>query len=107
MIAIPGDTSASTISELQILGQPAVLIPSPNVAENHQYHNARAVSDAGGAVLIEDHEAVSLLADEVIALVGDAPVLQKMSDSIRAQALTDAAAVIADKIEEITSAKAR
>ena len=98
---------ASTISELQILGQPAVLIPSPNVAENHQYHNARAVSDAGGAVLIEDHEAVSLLADEVIALVGDAPVLQKMSDSIRAQALTDAAAVIADKIEEITSAKAR
>ena len=43
---------ASTISELTALGAPAIIVPSPNVANNHQEHNARVLSDAGGAVLL-------------------------------------------------------
>jgi UDP-N-acetylglucosamine--N-acetylmuramyl-(pentapeptide) pyrophosphoryl-undecaprenol N-acetylglucosamine transferase len=45
---------AITISELQALGKPAILIPSPNVAENHQYHNAMELVKAGAAEVIEE-----------------------------------------------------
>ena len=47
---------ASTISELTALGVPAIIVPSPNVTNNHQEHNARVLSDAGGAVLILERE---------------------------------------------------
>lgn len=45
---------AITLSEIQALGKPAILIPSPNVAENHQYHNAMALVNAGAADIIEE-----------------------------------------------------
>lgn len=45
---------ASSISEIQLLGKPSILIPSPNVAENHQYHNAMTLAENGGAILIEE-----------------------------------------------------
>ena len=47
---------ASTISELTALGVPAIIVPSPNVANNHQEHNARVLSDAGGAVLLPEKD---------------------------------------------------
>ncbi len=47
---------AGSISELQNLGKPAILVPSPNVAEDHQTHNARALSDRGAAILVTDVE---------------------------------------------------
>lgn len=49
-------SGASTLSELQALGKPSILIPSPNVAENHQYHNAMAMVNRGAAVLIEEKD---------------------------------------------------
>ena len=45
---------AITLSEIQAMGKPAILIPSPNVAENHQYHNAMALVNAGAADIIEE-----------------------------------------------------
>ncbi len=45
---------ASSISEIQVLGKPSILIPSPYVAENHQFHNAMALAENGGAILIEE-----------------------------------------------------
>lgn len=45
---------AITLSEIQAMGKPAILIPSPNVAENHQYHNAMALVNAGAADILEE-----------------------------------------------------
>lgn len=95
---------AGTISELQILGMPAVLIPSPNVAENHQYHNAKAVADAGGAVLLEDKDAIGQIAPVVTNLVTDTRALKNMSEKISDMALPNAAKMIVDQIENIITA---
>lgn len=92
---------AGTISELQVLGMPAVLIPSPNVAENHQYHNAKAVSDGGGAVLLEDKDAIEQIAPVVTNLVTDKEALKNMSAKISEMALPNAAKIIVDQIESI------
>ena len=62
---------AASISEISLVGKPALLIPSPNVAENHQYHNAKALADQNAACLIEEKDLATfptvfldLLADE-------------------------------------------
>ncbi len=47
---------AGTLSELCLIGKPAILIPSPNVAEDHQTHNAKALSEKGAAVIIAENE---------------------------------------------------
>ncbi len=54
--AVISRAGAITLGELTALGKPAVLIPSPNVTHNHQYHNARSLSDRGGALLLEEKE---------------------------------------------------
>ena len=92
---------ASTISELQLLGMPAILIPSPNVAEDHQRKNALALVERDAAVMIPDDEAVSRLKDAVISLVHDKKRLQTMHDNILQMALPDAAVAIVDRLENI------
>ena len=92
---------AGTISELQLLGAAAVLIPSPNVAENHQYHNAKAVADAGGAVLLQDKDAVAEFAGIVVPLVQNPQKLKQMSEAISKMALPHAAEKIVDRLEDI------
>jgi UDP-N-acetylglucosamine--N-acetylmuramyl-(pentapeptide) pyrophosphoryl-undecaprenol N-acetylglucosamine transferase len=52
---------ATTIAEIAALGIPSILIPSPNVAENHQYHNAKFLADMNAAMLVEDKDAESKL----------------------------------------------
>ena len=59
---------AGTISELCLVGKPVILVPSPNVAEDHQTKNAMALSDRDAAVLITDDQAVKDLVDEAIKL---------------------------------------
>ena len=92
---------ASTISELQLLGKPAVLIPSPNVAEDHQRKNAQALVDAGAAVMILDADAVANLADTVTALVSNTLELESMSANIQKMALPDAASKIVDRLQHL------
>lgn len=96
---------ASTISELQLVGLPAVLIPSPNVAEDHQTKNARALTSRDAALMISDGEAVEKLAPTVIALLGDQQRMEEMSRNIRAMALGEATSAIADEIEALIKRK--
>lgn len=96
---------AGTISELQILGKAALLVPSPNVAENHQFKNAMALVDRDAAVMVTDADAPARLGAEVLGLIADESRLQRLSDNIRAMALPDADELIVDRILEITSAR--
>ena len=73
---------AGTISELCLVGKPAILVPSPNVAEDHQTKNAKALSEREAAVLMPDNQAVSGLVDEAIRLVADANKKTRLSGNI-------------------------
>ena len=92
---------AGSISELELLGKPCILVPSPNVAEDHQTKNARALSDKGAAILITDSEAREKLIDEIIKVIHDRKRLEEMSTEIRKLALPDSDEKIVDEIEKI------
>lgn len=81
---------ASTISELQILGKPAILVPSPNVAEDHQTKNAQALSSRGAAVMLPDAEVSERLAATVTGLITNKKALNTLGINAAAMALTDA-----------------
>ena len=82
---------AITLSELQICGKPSVLIPSPYVAENHQFHNAMSLKNVGAAELIEEKELTGeKLIDVVSLLIENKPRLEQMSKKAQASAIADA-----------------
>jgi UDP-N-acetylglucosamine--N-acetylmuramyl-(pentapeptide) pyrophosphoryl-undecaprenol N-acetylglucosamine transferase len=89
---------AGTISELCLVGKPVILIPSPNVAEDHQTINARALSDRGAAVLIPDDQAVRLLVEEAIKLISDKTKRDTLSGNISMMADRDADIKIAEEV---------
>ena len=96
---------AGTISELCIVGKPSVLIPSPNVAEDHQRHNAQALSSKGAAVFIPESE--NLSADLSLAaarLLSDASLCSELSRNISSMARPDATSDIVDEIEKLLPA---
>ena len=92
---------ASTISELSYMGKPVIMVPSPNVTNNHQEKNARVLEHAGGAeVMLEgEFDADSLLA-RVQALLSDERKLNDMGEAMRALAVRDACDRIADIVLE-------
>jgi UDP-N-acetylglucosamine--N-acetylmuramyl-(pentapeptide) pyrophosphoryl-undecaprenol N-acetylglucosamine transferase len=82
---------ASTLAELTALGIPALLIPFPSAADDHQTVNAREIETAGGArVLIQKDTTPRILADTMMALLADAPARQKMAAASRALGRPDA-----------------
>ena len=91
---------ASTISELQLLGKAAVLVPSPNVAENHQYHNAMALVERDAAVLVPDAEACGKLAPAVLGLLADTQRRDTLARNAAAMGRPQATAAIVDIIED-------
>lgn len=92
---------AGSISELQSLGKAVVLVPSPNVAEDHQRKNALALVSHNAAVMIEDAECRAKLPDTVISLIGDAERRKTLSDNISRMALKDSDEHIVDTIIDI------
>lgn len=96
---------ASTISELQILGMPAILVPSPNVAEDHQTKNARALSDAGAALLVSDAEAREKLIQTVLDTFSDKPAIRAMAEKIKSLALPGSDDRIVDEALALINAK--
>ncbi len=100
-----GRAGAGSISEFQALGKPVILVPSPNVAEDHQTHNARALSDIGAAVLVPDAEARQTLIDEAIKLMDDEKARTAMSDKIKQMAITDSDSRIADEVCRLLNLK--
>lgn len=82
---------AITISEIQAQGKPAVFIPSPNVAENHQYHNAMALVNQRAGELIEESELTGeLLAEKVDKIVSSPETLAEYSENAKKMAIIDA-----------------
>lgn len=82
---------AITLSEIQAMGKPAILIPSPNVAENHQYHNAMALVNAGAAEIIEESElSGELLMQKADKMLVSSEKLNEISENSKKMAITDA-----------------
>lgn len=96
---------AGTISELQLVGAPTVLIPSPNVAEDHQRKNAMALANRGAAVMVSDAEAIDLLPATITDLLADPDRRSRMSAAISEMAMTDAADRIVDCIDRIVAGR--
>ena len=92
---------ALSISELSIVGKPVVLIPSPNVAEDHQTKNAEALTSNDAAILITDQEAPEKLIDTVLAILKDKDKMQHLGINIKKLALTGATEKIVDEIEKL------
>lgn len=81
-----------TLSELALAGKPCILIPSPNVTENHQYKNAKVLADADGAILIEEKDITPEKMTEAVRSVLENPArARQMQDNIRTLAVPDAA----------------
>jgi UDP-N-acetylglucosamine--N-acetylmuramyl-(pentapeptide) pyrophosphoryl-undecaprenol N-acetylglucosamine transferase len=89
---------AGTISELCLVGKPVILVPSPNVAEDHQTRNARALSEREAAILITDSQAVNTLVDEAIRLISDKTKRDLLSENIVKMADRDADVRIAEEV---------
>ena len=89
---------AGSISEFCLLGKPVILVPSPNVAEDHQTKNAMALVDKEAAVYIKDSEAEEKLIDSAIKLVNDEPKLKTLSGNIKKLAFNNSANVIAEEV---------
>jgi len=92
---------ASSISELCVLGKPAVLVPSPNVAEDHQTKNAMALVNKNAAIMIRDVDAISTLLPVAIETVKDDAQLALLSQNAKEMALPNAAAKIVDEIDKL------
>lgn len=92
---------ATTIAELSNLGKASILIPSPNVAENHQYFNAKSIADAGGCILIEDKDILYQLKKAVTDLIKDDEKIGQMSKNIRRFGNPQAAKVVAERIRNL------
>lgn len=88
---------AGTISEIEALGRPSILIPSPNVAEDHQRHNAEALATRDAAVMILDADARQRLSDAIAALINDPQRRRQIAGAAASMALTGSAATIADE----------
>jgi UDP-N-acetylglucosamine--N-acetylmuramyl-(pentapeptide) pyrophosphoryl-undecaprenol N-acetylglucosamine transferase len=89
---------ASSISELCLLGKASILVPSPNVAEDHQTHNAMALVRRDAAVLVKDVEAHSLLVPTALQLIADDAQLTNLQHNILTLALPDSANLIAQEV---------
>ena len=89
---------ASSISEFCLIGKPVILVPSPNVAEDHQTKNAMALVNRQAALYVKDAEASATLIRLAIATAVDDALLQRLSKNILKMALPDSAAIIAREV---------
>ena len=89
---------ASSISEICLLGKPAILVPSPNVAEDHQTHNAMALVNKDAAVLVKDAEAAEKLVSTALELIEDDKKLQTLHTNALQLAQKDSAKRIAQEV---------
>jgi len=94
---------SSTLAELTALGKPALLIPSPNVTDNHQEMNARGLEELGAAwVVVEAGLDIPAVLDRITSLLGDAAALEAMAEASKAQGRLDVANDVADLVEGFT-----
>ena len=96
---------ASSVSELCIVGNPVIFIPSPNVAEDHQTKNANAVVDKNGAILIKETDLDVVFENKFSQLVNSKEKQQELGENIKKLALANATKDIADEVEKLLKIK--
>ena len=96
---------ASSISEICLLGKPAILVPSPNVAEDHQTHNAMALVNRDAAVLVRDAEAAEKLIPTALTLLEDKAKLEVLHTNVLKLAQADSATRIAKEVMALGNRK--
>lgn len=89
---------ASSISEFQLIGKPVILVPSPNVAEDHQRKNAMALVRRDAALYVEDAEAPEKLLDLTLQTVADDTKLRQLGENVHKMGLKDSAEIIAHEV---------
>jgi UDP-N-acetylglucosamine--N-acetylmuramyl-(pentapeptide) pyrophosphoryl-undecaprenol N-acetylglucosamine transferase len=92
---------AGTISELCLVGKPVILVPSPNVAEDHQTKNALALSEKDAAILVPDNQALTRIVEEAKALISDKEKRRILSENIVKMADRDADIRIAGEVMKL------
>ena len=92
---------AATISELCLLEMPAILVPSPNVAEDHQTKNAMALVEKNAALLIRNKEAYEHMIDEALNLINNAEKLNELSENCSKLGIENSDKIIAEEILNI------
>lgn len=96
---------ASSISELCLLGKPCILVPSPNVAEDHQTKNAQALSTKDAAIFVADKNARSVLVSTALATVSDDAKLKSLSENVLKLAFHNSADIIAEEVYKLAQGK--
>ena len=96
---------ASSISELCLLGKPCILVPSPNVAEDHQTKNAQALSTRNAAIFVPDGEARNTLVGIALATVRNDEKLKSLSENVRKLAFHRSADIIAEEVYKLATGK--
>jgi UDP-N-acetylglucosamine--N-acetylmuramyl-(pentapeptide) pyrophosphoryl-undecaprenol N-acetylglucosamine transferase len=97
---------AITISELQVMGIPSILIPSPYVTANHQEYNARSLErDGGSVVILEKDLAAEIMFEKINSLVENKGILKKMSEGASKNKVADASKNIYDLILDLTKGR--
>ena len=94
-------SGASTVSELCAMGKATVFVPSPNVAEDHQTHNAMALVRRNAALLVKDNEALDDLLPTALGLVHSPEKMEQLGRNAEAMALRNAAQIICDEIYKL------
>ena len=89
---------AGTISELCVVGKPCILVPSPNVAEDHQTKNAQALVNKKAAIMVSDTDVEKKLLDTALSLMKNEQQMAELSDNISKLAMPNAANIIADEV---------
>lgn len=92
---------AISISELCLVGKPVILMPSPNVTEDHQTYNAQALVDKSAALMVKDAVAETALIPAVLTLLNDTEQQQMLAENIKRLAITNAAERIADEVIDL------
>ena len=96
---------ASSISEFCLIGKPVILVPSPNVAEDHQTKNALALANRDAAIYVKDAEAPATLLELAIKTVADENKLKSLSENVLKLALPDSADIIAKEVIKLAEKK--
>jgi len=95
---------ASSCNEIAACGVPCILIPSPNVTDNHQEKNARVLADNGGAVLVLEKEcSAKLLYEHINALLADPARRDTMTSALRSNVILDSTDRICNILEQMAS----
>ena len=94
---------ASSISEFCLIGKPVILVPSPNVAEDHQTKNAMALVNKNAAIYVKESEAKDMLLQQAIETVQNDSKLASLSENVLKLALPHSANIIADEVIKLAT----